>query len=271
MLKEYHGTQNLNYVGTIIDIETRNDYCRIYKCNDPNKPRDSREYKDLEMVIFGYINKQEWSIFCAEGIEDIPKLEEKTKQLLVALEKERPLYSFNCHQEMSVFFHRLNLKILFDKELQSEEYESKENALRKLGIVISYGDPFYAAPKPGQACMVAWENGDFDKAIQHNQACLLKEQALLLHGRGTKPIRLDFRAATDSFISPSASFRLWTKEQENYIKQAWREGKTLNAIAQECKRTPNAIWMRLQKLNEIPYHIPYKIEGNSYTIRDLPH
>ena len=267
MLKEGHGTQNLDYIGTIIDIETIGEYCHGYP------KHDSREYKDLKIVVFGYINRREWDIYCAQGFEDIPKLGEKAKQLLVVLEKERPLYAFNCHHETSVFFHHLNAEILMDRELQSEEYERKEDALRKLGIVESYGDPFHTKPKPGKSCMLAWETGHFGEAIRHNRACLLKEQALLLHGRGIKPIPLNFRTAVDSPTSPShsASFQPWTKEQESYISRAWSEGKTLNTIAQDCKRTPNAIWMRLQKLNKIPYPILYTIEKNSCTIDDLSH
>lgn len=268
MLKEDHGSQkgqNLGYAGTIIDIETIENYCREYP------KHDSREYKDLKMVIFGYINKQEWHIYCAAGIKYIPELEEKAKQLLMTLRNERPLYAFNCHQEMGVFFHRLNEKLLIDKELQSEEYEPKEKALRKLGIVENYGDPFYTDPKPGKACMIAWENGYFDKAIQHNRACLLKEQALLLHGRGIKPVPLDFKIESSSSTSLNASFQPWTKEQENCVRKAWRDENMLKTTAQDCRRTPKAIWIRLQRLKEIPAEIPYTIEKDSFTIRDLQH
>jgi len=34
----------------------------------------------------------------------------------------------------------------------------------------------------------------------------------------------------------------------------------LKTIAQDCKRTPHAIWIRLQRLKEIPAEIPYTIE-----------
>jgi len=267
MLKEDHGSQksrNLVYAGTIIDIETIGNYRRR-----EYPKHDSREYKDLKIVIFGYINKQEWHIYCAAGIKDIPELEEKAKQLLTTLRNERPLYAFNCHQEMGVFFHRLNEKILMDKELQSEEYEPKEEALRKLGIAESYGDPFHTNQKPGAACMRAWESGDFDRAIQHNRACLFKEQALLLHGRGIKPVPLNFRIEASSSASLNASFQPWTKEQENCVRNAWREGNMLKMIAQDCKRTPKAIWIRLQRLKEIPAEIPYTAEKDSFTIRDF--
>ena len=265
MLKEAYGSQNLIYEGTIIDIETIGNY----RSGSPK--HDSRIYEDLKMVIFGYINKQEWHIYCAAGIKDIPKLEEKAKQLLIILRKERPLYAFNCHQEMGVFFHRLNEKILIDKELQSEEYERKEEALRKLGIMESYDDPFHMDQKPGRACMIAWEKGYFDKAVQHNRACLLKEQALLLHGRGREPEPLYFKTETIPTVSPRRSYEPYSKEEDNDIRKAWRDGNTVKTIADDCKRTSNAIWIRLQRLGEISTEVPYTIEKDSLKVTDLQH
>ncbi len=265
MLKEYHANQNLSYTGTVIDIETKGEFCDKYK-------GDSREYKDLRIVIFGYINKKSIHIYCAQDNEDIPIVEEKTKQLLETLDKGRPLYAYNCQNEMSVFFHRLNLKILFDKELQfqSRPYKSKEAALRDLGIFNNYGDPFQNEQKPGKACGIAWMNGHYDTAIKHNRACLLKEQTLLLEGHVVTPMPLDFKEIDAPYNSPSLAFQPWTREQEDYLKKAWNDGKTLKTIAQDCKRTPNAIWMRLQRLREIPSDIPYTIEKNSWMLRDLP-
>jgi len=269
MLKEDHGSQTLAYEGTVIDIETRGDYCRKYK-------GDSREYKDLEMVIFGYINRQGWHIYCAPGEEYISELEERTKQLLMTLRNQHPLYAFNCNQEKGVLFHRLNERILLDKELQSEQYERKKDALRKLGIVGSYGDPFHNDRDPGLACMTAWESGDYDKAIQHNRACLLTEQELLLHGRGREPEPLYFKTEAAHHVSPgrsfspassNRSFQPYSRQDDNNISKAWRAGNTVNTIARDCKRTTNAIWMRLQKLGEIPAEVPYTIDKEPFTIK----
>ncbi len=266
MLKECHGNQSLNYVGTIIDIETIGDFCRGYPKND------SREYQEHKLVIFGYINRQGFHIYCAQGIEDIPELEEKASKLLETIDKERPLYAFQCHHEMSVLLYRLKSKTLFDKELQAREYEPKEEALRNLGIPNSFGDPFQNERKPGYACQIAWLNSRYDDAIQHNRACLLKEQALLLKGRGITPIPLDFKEMDSSYISPdsSQSFQPWTREQKNYVIKAWSEGKTIKSISQDCKRKPRAIWMRLQRLGKIPSDIPYTVEKESWALRDLP-
>lgn len=275
MLKECHGNQNLSYTGTIIDIETIGNYCSQYKCRvrDINIPRDSREYQEHKLVIFGYVNRQGFHIYCARGNEGIQELEEKARQLLAILEQERPLYAFNCHQEMSVFFHHLKINIIFDKELQSREYEPKEEALRILRIFDSFGDPFQNEQKPGYACQIAWLNGHYDNAIQHNRACLLKEQALLLKGPGITPIPLDFKETDSSYIRPdlSLSNQPWTREQEDHLKKAWSNGETIKSIAQECKRSENAVWMRLRnKLGLIPLDIPYTLEKESWTIRDLP-
>ncbi len=43
----------------------------------------------------------------------------------------------------------------------------------------------------------------------------------------------------------------------------------VKTIAQDYNRTPKAIWMRLQILKEIPPEIPYTIEKDSFTVRDL--
>jgi hypothetical protein len=275
MLKECHGNQELDYTGTIVDIETKGDYCRQYKCRtgDINIPRDSREYQEHKLTIFGYINRQGFHVYCAQGNESIQELEEKARQLLTRLDKERPLCALNCHQEMSVFFHQLNLKIPFDKELQSREYESKEDALRSVGIFNSFGDPFQNEQKPGFACQIAWLNGHYDKTIQHNRACLLKEQALLLKGRGITPIPLDFKETDSSYIRRdlSLSNQPWTREQDENLKKAWSNGETIKSIARECKRSENAVWMRLRnKLGLIPLDIPYTLEKESWTIKDLP-
>lgn len=270
---EYHEDKDLNFIGTIIDIETTGNYCKEYKIRDARIPRDSREYKNLRMVIFGYMNKQGLHIYCATGDNRTLELEETTKRLLTGIVNERPLYAFNCHQEMSVFYHHLNLEISFDKELQSEEFEKKEAALVSLGILDSYGDPFHNERKPGYSCMIAWERDYFEKAIQHNRACLLKEHELMMKGRGVKPIPLDFirensQSANSQFTNV---FQVWTNDQENYVKRAWDDGKTLKEIAQaeECRRTPKAVWLRLQKLKSIPDNVPYTIEKDSWTNNSL--
>lgn len=260
---EDHGKQNLNYAGSIIDIETINDYCRGYAKGD------SREYKDLKVVVFGYIDKDGWHIYCAQGSRDIPKIQQITRQFIEILDNKRPLYAYNCHHEMGVFFHNLNIKILMDKELQSVEYERKEVALRHIGINESFGDPFHMTEKPGNECRLAWLNSRFDQALRHNRACLLKEQTLLLNSHIIEPRSLEFNTYVESQTRPSASFQPWTIDKENYIVLSWKNGKTLKSIAQDCGRTPNAIFMRLQKLKQVPPDILYTLEKDSCTIREL--
>ena len=57
-----------------------------------------------------------------------------------------------------------------------------------LGI-SNYDDPFY---DNGYLCKIAWENGEFDRAMAHNRACLLKERDILIKRGFRKPDELKF-------------------------------------------------------------------------------
>jgi len=154
-----------DFEGTIIDIETIGQFRNQYP--------DSRRYMHIQLVIFGFIDRHALHIFCARGMEAHSELNRKTEELIEAL--PRPFYAFNSAFERGVLFYELSRKIDFEGELQ-EGYESKASARSYLGIP-NYDDPFYDS---GYLCMVAWENGEFDKAIAHNRACLLKERDILL-------------------------------------------------------------------------------------------
>jgi hypothetical protein len=162
-----------DFKGTVIDIETIDGFCDQYS--------DSRRCQNLQQVIFGYVNNKELVIFCAKGKQAIDTLNSQTKQILEKL--ERPFYAFNTGFESSVWFHQLDYKIIFDRELQGFPRESKGNARKSLGIP-NYDDPFNDI---GKSCMIAWENGQYDKAIAHNRACLLKERDILIK-RGSNNI-----------------------------------------------------------------------------------
>ncbi len=177
MIIEHKQDISSNFEGTIIDIETIGEFNNQYY--------DSRRYKDIQLVIFGSINRYALHIFCAEGIEAINELKEKTKDIIDSL--ERPFYAFNTEFERSVLFYELGREIDFDGELQ-EGRESKANVRSYLGIP-NYDDPFY---DNGYPCMTAWENGEFDKAIAHNRACLLKERDILLKRGFREPEELRF-------------------------------------------------------------------------------
>jgi len=166
-----------NFEGTIIDIETVGEFLNQYP--------DSRQYKDIQLVIFGFINRHALNIFCAKGIEAISELKEKAKDILDSL--QRPFYAFNSEFERGVLFYAFGKEIDFDGELQ-EGHESKANARSYLGIP-NYDDPFY---DNGYLCMKAWENGELDKAIAHNRACLLKERDILITRGFRKPDELKF-------------------------------------------------------------------------------
>jgi len=84
-------------------------------------------------------------------------------------------------------FYALGKEVDFDGELQRET-ESKKVAVRDL-LIPNYNDPFY---DNGFLCMEAWENGEFDRAIAHNRACLLKEKDILIKRGFGKPDELKF-------------------------------------------------------------------------------
>ena len=177
MIIEYKEDISSSFEGTIIDIETIGQFLNQYP--------DSRRYKDIRLVIFGFINSYALHIFCAKGIEALNELRERTEMIIDSL--ERPFYAFNSEFERGVLFYELGKEIDFDGELQ-EGYESKANARSYLGIP-NYNDPFY---DKGFLCMQAWKNVEFDRAIAHNQACLLKERDILLKRGFRKPDELKF-------------------------------------------------------------------------------
>jgi hypothetical protein len=154
-----------NIKGTVIDIETIGEFHESYA--------DSRRYCDIQLVIFGFINKNTLRILCAHDMGALSELKTKTLEIIDGL--ERPFYAFNSDFERGVLFHSLGKQIDFEGELQ-QGFESKRNACGYLGI-SNYADPFFDR---GYLCMKAWQNRELDKAIAHNRACLLKERDILL-------------------------------------------------------------------------------------------
>ena len=61
MIEEYEESVSSNLKGTIIDIETVGEFNRLFKY-------DSRQYKDMTQVIFGYINQEHLHIYCANKV-----------------------------------------------------------------------------------------------------------------------------------------------------------------------------------------------------------
>ena len=177
MIIEHQEDITSDFKGTIIDIETFGEFLNQYP--------DSRRYKDIQLVIFGFINRYALHILCAKGIEALNELRERTEMIINSL--ERPLYAFNSEFERSVLFYELGKEIDFDGELQ-EDRESKANARDYLGI-LNYDDPFY---DKGILCMQAWLRGEFDRAMAHNRACLLKERDILIKRGFRKPDGLKF-------------------------------------------------------------------------------
>jgi len=177
VILEHKEDISLDFEGTIIDIETTGGFFNQYP--------DSRRYKNIRLVIFGFINRLCLQIFCAKGIEAINELNQKAEEIIDNL--ERPFYAFNSEFERGVLFYALGKELDFDGELQ-EINESKAKVIRDLGIP-NYDDPFY---DKGLWCMNAWHNGEFDAAMAHNRACLLKERDILIKRGFRKPDELKF-------------------------------------------------------------------------------
>ena len=166
------------FKGTVIDIETIGNFSRKFS--------DSRQYKNIIPVIFGYITHNKLSILYSENKTSIPTLQEEIKNVLASL--ERPLYAFNSSFEMGSLYHNLNQKIMFEGELNKEKYEAKRTAVQVLNIP-QYDDPFF---DNGLLCMQAWEIGKTKEAIAHNRSCLLKERDILVKRGFREPEDLVF-------------------------------------------------------------------------------
>ena len=172
MLKIHREDIKSDFGGTIIDIET------IGFFNDYD---DSRRYKDIVPVIFGYITRNELQIFCARNNNSVEGLKEKIMEMLETL--KQPFHAFNCDFEKGVFFHSLNKRVRFERELNREKMESKARAVSDLKIP-QYNDPFMDS---GKMCMEAWQRGEIEKSMVHNRSCLLKERDILLKRGFRKP------------------------------------------------------------------------------------
>ncbi len=177
MIIEHKEDISSNFEGTIIDIETIGEFQNQYP--------DSRRYRNIHLVIFGFINRYALHMLCAKGVEAMSELREKTEKIIDGL--ERPFHAFNTDFERGVLFYELGKEIDFDGELQ-ESREPKAKAVRDLSIP-NYDDPFY---DNGYLCMIAWKDREFYKAIAHNRACLLKEKEILIRRGFRKPGELKF-------------------------------------------------------------------------------
>ena len=167
-----------SFDGCIIDLETTGDFSNDFS--------DCRRYKKIEPVIFGYLTDKELVIKCRTNKEEVAHLNEYISS--VVNELDDPFYAFNADFETCILFYQINQEIIF-KELNSKKYEKKEDVVRSLGIE-QYGDPFNG---DGYNCMRAWESGNYEAAIKHNRACLLKERDILLNRGSRKPDKIVFR------------------------------------------------------------------------------
>ncbi len=176
MIKIFSEEIMSNFEGTIVDLET------IGYLDD--RYDDSRRYRNIIPVIFGYMNGDGIRILCAEDRDSTPELGTAIVKVLDSLEK--PFYAFNTDFERGVLFNRIGKKVTFEGELNWEKFESKKRAIQLLKIP-NYGDPFN---DNGLLCSQNWRKGKIDYAILHNRSCLLKERDILLKRGFRKPDKL---------------------------------------------------------------------------------
>ena len=160
--------------GTIIDIETIGNFDKSFT--------DSKRYAKIIPVCFGTITSEKLEINCIESLEHLNELKRKIiYSLYHSLEK--PFTAFNSIFEQSVFFHTfsnltndITIKHGFQRELNLNQYEAKEDVVKKL-YIPDYDDPYNG---DGRLVPKAWIHGDYKGVIAHNRACLLKERDILL-------------------------------------------------------------------------------------------
>ena len=92
MIIEHEEDIASDFEGTIIDVETIGEFLNHYP--------DSRRYKNIQLVIFGFINSCTLKILCANGLEAIDELGERTSKIIDTLEK--PFYAFNSAFERGI-------------------------------------------------------------------------------------------------------------------------------------------------------------------------
>jgi hypothetical protein len=179
MVISYTEAVESDFKGTILDIETCGSFHKYYD--------DSRNYKEISPVIFGYINSESLVVRCAAWRGSLEKLCDEIRVVVPRLDK--PLYAFNSVFERGVLYHSCNLMVNFDGELNLDGKETLRKARLALGIG-NYDDPF----KDDDAkCTHSWDLecrlglGDSKSrlSIMHNRSSLLKQRDILLK-RGSR-------------------------------------------------------------------------------------
>ena len=103
MIREYEEKTLSGIEGTIIDIETIGDFNRLFG-------NDSRRYRSIIQVIFGYIDSDQLHIYCAEDQPDILKLKGMTNGII-----EFPM-PCDCDPAMRRFIRKMTRKEFVDEE-----------------------------------------------------------------------------------------------------------------------------------------------------------
>lgn len=166
-MKEYsEKTKRLRLKGTILDIETVGEFEQRFPS------WDERYYTNLQPTILGYLTDDVLVQHCAEGFDEIGKLIEEMLDTIPKLES--PVFALNSRFERHILKKSCNLEPLI-VDVRGIVPGSKWKLREKLGIP-TYDDPFNGV---GRKCAIEWLNGEYEKCMKHNRACLQIERDIL--------------------------------------------------------------------------------------------
>jgi hypothetical protein len=167
MIQLRNPTRGLKVKGTIIDFETTGNLDRSFYSPDP------RYFGDVKPTIFGYLVEDLMVQYCAESFDEIEDLIDIVFETIPTLDE--PYYALNTAFERHLLSRYCNLTPVF-VDVRGIGVMASKRWLRDRLDLPHYGDPFNCS---GLECKINWDNGNFEKCIVHNQACLQLERDIL--------------------------------------------------------------------------------------------
>lgn len=152
--------------GTIIDIETTGEFDEKYD------PPDLRRFGDIKPTLFGYLVDDVIVQHCAESIDDIQDLVDYMTYTIPLL--QQPFFALYTPFERHLLSKYCGLDPVIT-DVRGKIYMGKWK-LREVLEIPTYNDPFDG---DGNKCRLAWDKGDFESCLIHNQACLQIERDIL--------------------------------------------------------------------------------------------
>jgi len=171
-----HGVNHRAFVGAVIDLETdgqpfSDEFCGAGRCKLQCAVSCAILNEDYVEVIAKTWESSDW-VFAKE----VEKSLAKTKH---------PYFAFNAGFDVAILSKLLGNEVLFDRELQQFEFQSKGSYRKNLGIP-NFDDPFH---DNGKLAGLEWkkhlktrEKECVNKIMAHNLSCVLKEYCILVRG-----------------------------------------------------------------------------------------